>query len=1180
MTDLPFPRLRQRALSASLALLLSAACPAAIAAVDAIVVDFASHADPPLVKKMSIFNSGLVNLAQWQKDIGNFALLKPEAWRMDMSMGKDNCPMFATLAGGPGSTSLAYDWSNADWLKAQFDANGIRPYWGVSYIPYPLQLVNDPRNAGLPWAYVDNENGVFDWAAWRQLGQDFTAHFRAGGNTGYYEVYNEGDLNLQWTDDPATAGGGQPLELPVIFVDGQNTDDQHRMAVMNEMHIQMALGMRAGDPDAVIGGPAYSGAHVFPQSGYIQGFLGSVSAAGAPLDFLSYHSISIDTPRDTGDVRTGVVSSLLAATPQFRATEMHLTEYFSYAPLNISPVGQQGGGLPWTNIAAEGYQNGTALNPYGLRQPGAITDPPQVANPYSSDLAVHFLDDLAHYLAFPEVTQLAWAFGMDPLPFDDPGAPVNSFIGLVATQVADTVQDRKKVYSAFAFYGDLPVQAASLTLAGTINGLAGVGQDKAGVLLWNLDPANAADVTVTMNNIPFANATYSVWVIDGDADGNGHNPQGFTTPISDAAVAISGPQTYAGTMQPRSVLYLRWAAAPLPVQPPATQLVRTHHDYPARGTGTTAFADFDRRTWTAYLGSGSAPVLPVLAQTALTVRGLAPALRVDLLPEGPLPAPGAGATLGLRIDYQTASGYATSVLFHGGLDGSTSCPWGTGRPYDVAVPVSDGQHFTIDVASYAPSGWTGQAVLTAVMAGVPAGVRAAMSLSPGDLAAGGISIGPQGSSLSGADATGIGTGSGLLGSYALGQDFGQPVLTRLDGVVDFDWNTTAPDPALPQTNFCVRWTGQIQAPATGTYTLIARTDDGVNLWFAGQQLISDWVTQAPTDSTAVVTMVAGQRYDLRMDYFQGVGGAEAHLLWAGPGLPRQPVPSSYLYPATAVGLSTDATADGDLVAWYRFANPLDAGEDDSGHGNHALIAVGTQPAAGDAQHPHAVAFTAGSRFDIPVPARDAFTISFWMQTAASGLPGAQWWQGTGLVDADQPGSTSDFGVTLLGGGAAFGTGNPDTTVVSTAQVNDGHWHLVTATRSGGGVISLFVDAVQQASRAGPAGARDAPAAISVGAVESGGPRYLGALDDLRIYRRDLSSTEIVQLAAENLAATTTVNGAGTTTSGGAGAGGASSGASGGGSRCGHGIGTGLILAAALAGLTRLVQRRRSASDAR
>ncbi len=82
---------------------------------------------------------------------------------------------------------------------------------------------------------------------------------------------------------------------------------------------------------------------------------------------------------------------------------------------------------------------------------------------------------------------------------------------------------------------------------------------------------------------------------------------------------------------------------------------------------------------------------------------------------------------------------------------------------------------------------------------------------------------------------------------------------------------------------------------------------------------------------------------------------------------------------------------------------------------------------------------------------------------------------------------------------------------------------------------------------------------------------------LRIYRRDLGGAEIAQLAAEDLAATTTVNGAGTATTGGAGSPGAPAGAAGGATgshHWGHGIGAGVVLAASLLGLSRRARRAR------
>jgi hypothetical protein len=55
---------------------------------------------------------------------------------------------------------------------------------------------------------------------------------------------------------------------------------------------------------------------------------------------------------------------------------------------------------------------------------------------------------------------------------------------------------------------------------------------------------------------------------------------------------------------------------------------------------------------------------------------------------------------------------------------------------------------------------------------------------------------------------------------------------------------------------------------------------------------------------------------------------------------------------------------------------------------------------------------------------------------------SQWWSGEGLVDGEVAGGMDDFGISLAGNGAAFGVGNPDTTITSTSAVNDGQWHTL------------------------------------------------------------------------------------------------------------------------------------------
>lgn len=83
---------------------------------------------------------------------------------------------------------------------------------------------------------------------------------------------------------------------------------------------------------------------------------------------------------------------------------------------------------------------------------------------------------------------------------------------------------------------------------------------------------------------------------------------------------------------------------------------------------------------------------------------------------------------------------------------------------------------------------------------------------------------------------------------------------------------------------------------------------------------------------------------------------------------------------------------------------------------------------------------------IPRPNWMDWTISFWVKTTATGGTG-QWWNGEGLVDGEVAGVVDDFGTSLVGSKAAFGVGNPDTTITSTTAINDGRWHHLAAERS-------------------------------------------------------------------------------------------------------------------------------------
>ena len=185
--------------------------------------------------------------------------------------------------------------------------------------------------------------------------------------------------------------------------------------------------------------------------------------------------------------------------------------------------------------------------------------------------------------------------------------------------------------------------------------------------------------------------------------------------------------------------------------------------------------------------------------------------------------------------------------------------------------------------------------------------------------------------------------------------------------------------------------------------------------------------------------------------------------------------------------------------------------DTSGEGNNgAVFGTGVTFVAGKIGQAAQFDGTA-SYVRIPNPVQTDLSIACWIKTTATGPSGAQWWSGSGIVDGEVAGPAEDFGLALLGNKVAFGAGNPDTTVVSTAIVNDGLWHHVCATRSRAGVIALYVDGASQGSANGPSWDRFASTLLRLGGRQSGGNFFNGAIDDLRIYNYALPGSNVTAL---------------------------------------------------------------------
>jgi PA14 domain len=146
-----------------------------------------------------------------------------------------------------------------------------------------------------------------------------------------------------------------------------------------------------------------------------------------------------------------------------------------------------------------------------------------------------------------------------------------------------------------------------------------------------------------------------------------------------------------------------------------------------------------------------------------------------------------------------------------------------------------------------------------------------------------------------------GTGGGLSAEYFSGTTLSTRVLSRTDANVDFSWGTAAPAAAVPADNFSVRWTGRVSPRYSGAYTFYTSSDDGVRLWVNGQKLVDNWTNHGVTENSGVISLVAGQKYDLKLEYYDATGGATARLSWSSSCEPKAAVPTSQLYPAAPTG---------------------------------------------------------------------------------------------------------------------------------------------------------------------------------------------------------------------------------------------------------------------------------------
>ncbi len=568
----------------------------------------------PLLKKYAMFDSGLVPMERYRRDMYRFDAVALQSLRVDLFIG-ENGVAFGDLVSGDGD-DIKYDFRELDELCRMLSDHGILPYMSWCYIPKPLQTEDDFRS------------GPSDLNKYAEILEHFAAHYKEQGiRLGYQEVYNEPDCFD-------------------VFFKGKY-EDYIRMYEVG------APALRRGDPDAVVGGP--STAFVFNdriQKENLTSFLASVLEKRLPLDFFSFHSYGFE--EKVYCKRTKTVRELLGDEPYFKTTELHMNE------LN----------------AVQG--------PWGYETAGGRL----LCDRRMLTLVFNAVRDLSEYT---DLTLVHWAQLLDS--------------GVDALGLVDKYGNVRPGYAAFEIYERMPVRRIRTGQYDGFDIMASADSNRISVLIWGVK-TNGTEIGLCFSDVSFDDAVMSVYHLN-EAFFEGYD--GHLMPDSEAPLANTNIMH---TLDTDDVLYIEINSQSVSetsenMDENGHKYVRTHYYFDDRNKNTVSFYDEQRSV--TYLGMGDNDSGLAVCASELDVEGntLSVKVKSDI--------GGESASLGIRIDFMTESGYESSVLYTNMPDADLpDMPFGTGRKAD-RVKCFDGEELTLDLTECAPEKYNGRINVTCIL---------------------------------------------------------------------------------------------------------------------------------------------------------------------------------------------------------------------------------------------------------------------------------------------------------------------------------------------------------------------------------------------------------------------------------------------------------------------------------
>lgn len=156
---------------------------------------------------------------------------------------------------------------------------------------------------------------------------------------------------------------------------------------------------------------------------------------------------------------------------------------------------------------------------------------------------------------------------------------------------------------------------------------------------------------------------------------------------------------------------------------------------------------------------------------------------------------------------------------------------------------------------------------------------------------------------------------------------GEPILSRIDPLIDFSWGWAAPGKGINKGNYSVRWTGTLSPPVSGKYKIgLAVFGAGARLYVDNKLVINAWgdveketfedaFTQ--TKPQVELELEANKKYDIRIEWHKKINRNMIRLEWEMPGA------SSSIDKAVELAASSDAA-----IVFAGLSNFFEGGNND------------------------------------------------------------------------------------------------------------------------------------------------------------------------------------------------------------------------------------------------------------